>query len=97
MPRGAKRWPDNYEKGGMKVITINVPIKYIQILQKLQDAGLYPSRSEAIRVAIRDFMLKEQKLYLQYIEPLIETEDINLIRIPNGDGTCHELYRIGEA
>lgn len=81
----------------MKVITINVPTKYIKVIQKLQDAGLYPSRSEAIRVAIRDFMYKEQELYVKYTEPLIETEDINVIRVPNGDGTYQRLFRVGEA
>ena len=97
MPRGAKRWPENYVKGGMRVITINVPEKYIRVLQRLQDAGLYPSRSEAIRVAIREFILKDKELYTKYTEPMIETEDINTIRIPNGDGTYQQLYRVGEA
>lgn len=31
----------------------------MQALQVLQDLGLYPSRSEAIRAAIRDFLQKE--------------------------------------
>ena len=97
MPRGARRWPENYVKGGMKVITINVPTKYIRVIQKLLDAGLYPSRSEAVRVAIRDFISKDKELYLKYTEPIIETDDINVIRVPNGDGTYNKLYRVGEA
>lgn len=43
----------------MKIITINLSEPHIKALQVLQDIGLYPSRSEAIRVAIRDFLQKE--------------------------------------
>lgn len=43
----------------MKIITINLSEPHIKALQVLQDIGLYPSRSEAIRVAIRDFLKKE--------------------------------------
>jgi Arc/MetJ-type ribon-helix-helix transcriptional regulator len=32
---------------------------HVRALQILQDIGLYPSRSEAIRVAIRDFLQRE--------------------------------------
>ena len=43
----------------MKIITINLSEPHIAALKTLQDLGLYPSRSEAIRVAIRDFLQKE--------------------------------------
>lgn len=43
----------------MKIVTINLSEPHIKALQVLQDVGLYPSRSEAIRVAIRDFLQKE--------------------------------------
>lgn len=43
----------------MKVITINLSELHIKALQVLMDVGLYSSRSEAIRVAIRDFLQKE--------------------------------------
>ena len=95
-PREHGRWPENPE-GKMKIITINVPSKWLDIFRKLQDAGLYPSRSEAIRSAIRDFMDKQFALYTQFIEPMRETEDINTIRVPNGDGTYQLLHRVGEA
>lgn len=47
----------------MKIITINLPEKYLQSIQILNDMGLYPSRSEAIRVALSDFLAKELKMY----------------------------------
>jgi Arc/MetJ-type ribon-helix-helix transcriptional regulator len=43
----------------MKIITINLSEPHVKALQVLQDLGLYPSRSEAIRVAIRDFLQRK--------------------------------------
>ncbi len=47
----------------MKIITINLPEKYLQAIQILNDMGVYPSRSEAIRIALNDFLEKELKMY----------------------------------
>ncbi|MCK4370294.1 MAG: ribbon-helix-helix protein, CopG family [Candidatus Lokiarchaeota archaeon] len=47
----------------MKIITINLPEKYLQAIQILNDMSVYPSRSEAIRVALRQFLSKEIKMY----------------------------------
>ena len=47
----------------MKIITINLPEKYLQAIQILNDNGAYPSRSEAIRMALNDFLAKELKMY----------------------------------
>ena len=43
----------------LRIITINLSEPHVKALQVLQDLGLYPSRSEAIRVAIRDFLQRE--------------------------------------
>ena len=43
----------------MKNITIALPEIFIKNLKKLQDFGMVPSRSEAIRLAIREFLKKE--------------------------------------
>ena len=43
----------------MKIMTINVPEDYVELLDTLKRLGKYPSRSEACRVAIRDFLFKE--------------------------------------
>lgn len=47
----------------MKIITINLPEKYLQAIQILNDMGIYPSRSEAIRIALHDFLAKELRMY----------------------------------
>ena len=44
----------------MKIVTVNVPETYIDAMEKLiGEDGLYPSRSELIRCATRDFLIKE--------------------------------------
>jgi Arc/MetJ-type ribon-helix-helix transcriptional regulator len=43
----------------MKNITIALPEIYVKNIEKIQEIGLVPSRSEAIRLAIREFLKKE--------------------------------------
>ena len=47
----------------MKIITINLPGKYLSAIQTLNDMGIYPSRSEAIRIALRDFLDNELTMF----------------------------------
>ena len=47
----------------MKIITINLPEKYLAAIQILNDMDILPSRSEAIRMALHDFLAKELKMY----------------------------------
>jgi len=57
---------NHWHEGGdiiIKVVTVNVPEAYIEAIKKLVGSdGLYPSRSELIRAAVRDFLLKELTL-----------------------------------
>ncbi|MHA1755483.1 MAG: ribbon-helix-helix domain-containing protein [Promethearchaeota archaeon] len=47
----------------MKIVTVNVPESYVDAMEKLVgEDGLYPSRSELIRCAVREFLIKELKL-----------------------------------
>jgi Arc/MetJ-type ribon-helix-helix transcriptional regulator len=80
----------------VKIITVNLPVPYIKTIECLVgDNGLYPSRSELIRVAIRDFLLKEleiAKTFPKFAEEKIETikekkegkkeEDNLVVRVP---------------
>lgn len=43
----------------MKLITLYLPIPYIQDLDRLVNEKYYPNRAEAIRVAVRDLLLTE--------------------------------------
>ena len=42
-----------YEYGGMRVLTVKVPVQLIEIIDRLVEAGLYGSRSEFVREALR--------------------------------------------
>ena len=72
----------------MKIVTVNVPESYIEIMAKLVGAnGLYPSRSELIRCAVRQFLLKElenAKNLVKYndSEPE-EFDDKNFVQVPS--------------
>jgi antitoxin ParD1/3/4 len=43
----------------MKLVTLHIPETYVEGLEKLVDSNLYPNRSEAIRIAIRDLLKRE--------------------------------------
>ena len=47
----------------MKIITINLPIQYIEAIQSLQDLGICESRSGAVRTALREFLGEELKTF----------------------------------
>ena len=71
----------------MKIVTVNVPESYVDAINKLiGQEGLYPSRSELIRCAVRDFLIKELKLannMAKYNEVEIEDfDDENFVRVP---------------
>jgi hypothetical protein len=85
------------EGNDMRIVTINVSQVHLDLIQKLVESRIYPSRSEAIRVAIRDWLITEAKLYKQFIDPVLDTDTIDTIKVPNGDGTYQHLLRVGEA
>lgn len=43
----------------MKVVTVHLPEAYIEAIDQLVKRRLYPNRAEAIRMAIRDFIMEE--------------------------------------
>lgn len=49
-------------KSHMRNITINIPDIYDANLLKLQKLGMLPSRSEGVRLAIREFLQNEFKI-----------------------------------
>jgi Arc/MetJ-type ribon-helix-helix transcriptional regulator len=73
----------------MKIITINVPEAFLKQIETLiGEKGLYPSRSELIRVAIREFLIRELDT------PTLTNQKIeqkNPIIIEN---TCEEFVKV---
>ncbi|HDD40183.1 MAG: ribbon-helix-helix protein, CopG family [Thaumarchaeota archaeon] len=43
----------------MKVVTVHLPEVYIEAIDQLVKKKLYPNRAEAIRMAVRDFIMEE--------------------------------------
>jgi len=43
----------------MRIITVKIPEAFVRELDELVRSGVYPSRSEAIRVALRELLKKE--------------------------------------
>jgi len=71
----------------MKIVTVNVPESYIDAINKLiGENGLYPSRSELIRCAVRDFLIKELRAANQLVKynttEIDDYDDENIVRIP---------------
>ncbi|UCE09819.1 MAG: type II toxin-antitoxin system ParD family antitoxin [Candidatus Thorarchaeota archaeon] len=58
----------------MRLITVKMSDIYVNGLDKLVESGMYPSRSEAIRVAIRDLLRRE--LWIDGV-PVIEESNPN--------------------
>ena len=46
----------------MKMITLYLPEKYLELLDEIIDAGHFPNRSEAIRSGVRDLIRNEFSL-----------------------------------
>jgi len=74
----------------LKICTINVPESFVEAMKKLVgEGGLYPSRSELVRVAAREFLMRKielaQKLQEQEREPEEEFDPENYVRIPMED------------
>lgn len=67
------------EKDEYKVITLNLPDKYCDALEVLVGQGVYPNRSEALRVALKKFLLKELELDKDFesFRKLVEGEELD--------------------
>ena len=72
----------------MKIVTVNVPEAYIDAINKLiGENGLYPSRSELIRCAVRQFLIKElsaanKMAKIGDLSDLDDFDDENFVRVP---------------
>lgn len=70
---------------------MNVPESYIDVIERLVgENGLYPSRSELIRCAVREFLIKELRMVKNFEKHNSESEiehkdDKKYVRVPIGD------------
>lgn len=80
----------------LKIITVNLPVSYLKMIDGLVgETALYPSRSELIRVAVRDFLIRElesAKSFSNYqapvqVAPVIPQPEVDpnlFVQIPLG-------------
>ena len=85
----------------LKVITCNIPKPYLKYVDKLQKKGICPSRSEYIRRAIGEQILRDfymlDKIETQTIENIaFEYDPEKYVRIPgyNGNKIVEILRRL---
>ena len=68
----------------IKLISVNLPESYLNILEILVSQGVFPNRSEAIRVAIRDLIkteyLIEESIKKSTYPTILESDVKNEIR-----------------
>ena len=74
-------------RNDLKIVTVNIPESYLESIERLiGENGLYPSRSELIRVAVREFLIKELRRaneIIKYKEVEVEKlDDKNFVRVP---------------
>jgi Arc/MetJ-type ribon-helix-helix transcriptional regulator len=46
----------------IRITTINIPDQYLDCLETLVNLGFYPSRSEAVREALKHFLSREAEM-----------------------------------
>ena len=63
----------------MRIVTINVPHSYLTAFQSLIDLGLYNSRSQLVRVCLKEFLEKEN----EFISDLRNDRIKNVKKLPN--------------
>ena len=86
----------------LKVITCNVPKPFLRYIEKLRHKGICPSRSEYIRRAIGEQILRDfymlDKIETQPIENIVfDYDPEKYVRIPgyNGNKPVEILRRLG--
>lgn len=84
--------------GKLKIVTVNLPVSYLKAIEALTGKqGLYPSRSELIRVAVRDFLIREldtaktfaklQHNKITAVKPARPIDDKMFVQVPMTDTT----------
>ncbi|HUT26846.1 MAG TPA: ribbon-helix-helix domain-containing protein [Methanomassiliicoccales archaeon] len=64
------------EEGDLEKVTLRIPSRHIRALDFLVQVDDFPSRSEAIRAAIRDFIYARLDLVTDKLKRMEEAEKI---------------------
>ena len=71
-------------RSNMKIVTVNVPEKYLESIVILLNGvdGFFPSRSELIRVAVRDKLMRDMMMALKMPITEEEYDREKFVRVP---------------
>jgi len=61
----------------MKKVLVNIPEKFIEYIDKLIKLGICPSRSEAIRSAIEDWIIKQSEFLSTFNSDVKKLSDLH--------------------
>lgn len=82
----------------MKILTVNIPIKYIEIIDTLVGFEKnFPSRSELIRMAVREWLIAEIKHMKKEVVdpfPVIEADLPKGMKEMTIDGKTYQLKQL---
>lgn len=81
MPRGRK-YRKKAKNKGTRIMTINVPEKYIALFDMLIDFGIVKSRSEGIRTMMTEWFTEKLKM-VDDIDKLIELGKTKMLELEN--------------
>ncbi|MDW5562162.1 MAG: ribbon-helix-helix domain-containing protein [Methanomassiliicoccus sp.] len=65
---------EDMEEPGLEKVTIRLPERYVRALDFLVKVDDFPSRSEAIRAAIRDFVYERVDVVMDKVKKMEEAE-----------------------
>jgi len=57
----------------MRIVTINVPHRYLDSIQSLINLGLYNSRSQVVRVCLKEFLDKEKEFVVDMEKDILSS------------------------
>lgn len=60
--RPTKSVEEKHKTPPMKIVTINIPDQYLDCIESMVNLGFFPSRSEAVREALKGFLSNESTL-----------------------------------
>jgi Arc/MetJ-type ribon-helix-helix transcriptional regulator len=64
----------NWGGGGTEKITLRLPARFLKALDFLVEVDDFPSRSEAVRAALRDFVYARVELVTEKLKKIEEAE-----------------------
>jgi len=78
-----------WQHGEKKIVTVNIPVIDLKYIQKLMDEGITFSRSEYIRVAVRNQINRDTKIIKHMRDVMadkVKLDPTKWVKIPGYNG-----------